>query len=113
MLNFINLSKFYDCAALIRSRANCFSVLFGLRVFEMLNSALIRFKSHFNRAWLINFENCDLRFIRLISSICNRLSRICLQKRVSKVTFWLTEKIPTAQVIVEEIKKSDAKFILL
>ena len=28
-------------------------------------------------------------------------------------TFWLTEKKPTAQVIIEENKKSDAKFMLL
>ena len=34
MLNFINLSKFYDCAAMIRSRANCcffFSTKVSLR----------------------------------------------------------------------------------
>ena len=34
-------------------------------------------------------------------------------KKMYLRTFWLTEKIPTAQVILEENKKSDAKFMLL
>ena len=34
-------------------------------------------------------------------------------KKMCLSTFWLTEKIPAAQIFVEENTKSDAKFMLL
>ena len=59
MLNFINLSKFYDCAAMIRSRANgCF--LFQPKLVPKLVCA----KTSFSEIWALSYDCISYVFRR-------------------------------------------------
>ena len=78
MLNFINLSKFYDCAAMIRSRANgCFFFFFFFFFFQpKLVPNLVCAKTSFSEIWGLSDDCVSYVFRRYHIDIYEEASRL-------------------------------------